>query len=116
MSKEHMIAVVNGYVEAFDKQDIGIIRNMFATDATVEDPVGSEPHVGIDAILGFYEGALSMGPKLALTGPVRCAGNSAAFPFQVSLGEMKMEIIDVFDFDDQGKVKHMRAYWDAGQG
>jgi steroid delta-isomerase len=111
MSNEHMIAVVNGYMDAFEHKDISIIRNMYAADAVVEDPVGSEPHEGIDAILGFYEGALAMGPKLALTGPVRCAGSSAAFPFQVSMGDMTMDIIDVFDFDDQGKVKHMRAYW-----
>ena len=107
-----MIAVVERYMDAFNQKDIGIIRAMYAQDARVDDPVGTDrPIVGLDAILRFYEAALNAGPTLSLTGPVRCAGNSAAFPFQSRRGEVTIDIIDVFDFDDDGKVVHMRAYW-----
>ena len=39
------------------------------------------------------------------------AANTAAFPFQVKMGDMSIDIIDVFEFDDQGKVVSMKAYW-----
>ena len=111
MDNKHMIGVVERYMDAFNNKDISIIRDMYAEDAVVEDPVGTEPYVGMEAILGFYEGAIETGPSLALNGPVRCAGKSAAFPFQVRIGDLTGNIIDVFDFNDDGKVIHMRAYW-----
>ncbi len=112
MDVSDKIAVVNRYVDAFAESSLEIIREIYADDAVVEDPVGSDPHVGIDAVLGFYEGALSSGAQLELTGPVRCAGNCAAFPFQVVMPGMKISIIDVFEFDESsGKVVGMKAYW-----
>ena len=111
METSDMIATVHKYVEAFDKADMAIIRGIYADDATVEDPVGSDVHVGMDAIVGFYEGGLSAGAKLVLTGNPRCAGNAVAFPFQVQMPGMAIEIIDVFEFNDEGKVMSMKAYW-----
>ena len=111
MDARDKIAVVHQYVEAFDKQDLGIIRDIYADDAVVEDPVGSDAHVGIDAVCAFYEGALAAGVKLGLTGSPRCAGNAVAFPFQVQMPGMAIEVIDVFEFNEAGKVVSMKAYW-----
>lgn len=113
MSVEKYVAAVHRYVEAFDKADIEIIKQLYTEDAVVEDPVGSEPHRGIDAICEFYNKGFAMGIKLDLTGNVRCAGNSAAFPFIVLAGDMKIEVIDVFEFNDAGKIVAMKAYWGA---
>ena len=84
-----------------------------AVDARVEDPVGTDVHDGIDAVCAFYEGALGSGAKLVLTGEPRCAGNAVAFPFQAQSGGLTVDIIDVFEFDEQGKVNSMQAYWGA---
>lgn len=111
MQNSDKVAVVERYVEAFATQDLAIIRDIFAADARVEDPVGTAPHEGLEAISDFYRGALAMGCKLKLTGKPRCAGNAVAFPFKVQLPEMIIHVIDVFEFDDQGKVTSMRAYW-----
>jgi len=111
MDNEHMVRVVERYMDAFNNKDISIIKEMYADDAVVEDPVGSDPYVGIEAILGFYQGAIESGPALSLNGQVRCAGKSAAFPFQARIGDFVVSIIDVFDFNDEGKVINMRAYW-----
>jgi steroid delta-isomerase len=111
MDSKDMIAAVHKYVEAFDKSDIEIIKDIYSVDARVEDPVGSEIHDGIEAVCAFYEGALSSGAKLALTGSPRCAGNAVAFPFQAQMPGMNIEIIDVFEFNHEGKVNSMRAYW-----
>jgi steroid delta-isomerase len=46
MEASAMIAMVHKYVEAFAKEDMDIIREIYADDATVEDPVGTPLHVG----------------------------------------------------------------------
>jgi steroid delta-isomerase len=105
------IAVVHKYVAAFDKGDIEIIKEIYAIDAVVEDPVGTEPLVGMEAIVGFYEPSLGSGVKLELTGTPRCTGNAVAFPFKVVMSGLNIEIIDVFQFNDDGKIIDMKAYW-----
>lgn len=111
MEYSDKVAVVNRYVEAFDKADMNIIREIYADDAIVEDPVGTDQHIGIEAVCAFYEGALASGAKLKVTGPVRSAANTAAFPFQVQMTGMSIDIIDVFEFNEDGKVTSMKAYW-----
>lgn len=111
MSFERMQAIVNRYVEAFETADINLIREIYADNATVEDPVGSAPHVGIEAIIAFYEKALASGAKLSLSQPIRVAGNSVAFAFDVEMPGIKISPIDVFEVNAEGKVVAMRAYW-----
>lgn len=114
MEASDKIAMVHKYVEAFEKQDMGIIREIYADDAKVEDPVGTDLHVGIEAVCAFYEGALKSGAKLSLTGEPRCSGNAVAFPFQVVMPGVTIDIIDVFEFNGAGKVNSMKAYWSDG--
>lgn len=111
MEVSDKIAAVHKYIEAFDTQDMNIIRELYADDGVVEDPVGTDPHVGIDAIVAFYEPSLQSGAKLELTGTPRCTGNAVAFPFRAVIGEMKIEIIDVFEFNESGEIVSMKAYW-----
>ena len=111
MDVSSKIAVVNQYIKAFDTSDIDLITNIFATTATVEDPVGSEVQQGIDNILRFYQRAFDMDISLKLVGQPRCAGNAVAFSFQVIMKDKLIDIIDVFEFDDSGKVISMKAYW-----
>jgi steroid delta-isomerase len=111
MEASAKIAMVHKYVEAFAKQDMNIIRQIYSADARVEDPVGTDVHVGIEAVCAFYEGALKSGATLALTGDPRCSGNAVAFPFQVQMPGVTIDIIDVFEFNDAGQVNSMKAYW-----
>ncbi len=111
MEASEKIAAVHKYVEAFETADINLIRELYADDAVVEDPVGTDPYEGMEAILAFYEPSLQAGAKLELTGSPRCTGNAVAFPFRAVIGTMKIEIIDVFEFDDDGKIVSMKAYW-----
>lgn len=111
MEAADKIRVVEKYVEAFANSDMGIIREIFADDARVEDPVGTGVREGIGAICSFYEVGLNAGAKLNLTGTPRCSGNAVAFPFQVKMPGMVIDIIDVFEFDEAGKVASMKAYW-----
>ena len=111
MEHSAMVAMVHKYVEAFDKQDMAIIREIYADDARVEDPVGTEVRMGIEAICEFYESGFGGGAKLELSGEPRCAGNAVAFPFRVKIPGMVIDIIDVFEFNNAGKVNSMKAYW-----
>lgn len=111
MEAADKIQIVQRYVEAFAAGDINIIRDIYADDASVEDPVGSPVHRGMAAICAFYDGALASGAKLALTGKPCCAGNAVAFSFAVTMPGMLINIIDVFEFNEQGKISSMRAYW-----
>lgn len=111
MQAADKIAVVEKYMRAFANNDLNLIKEIYAENATVEDPVGSDAHHGIAAIAEFYQQGLGAGAKLELTGPSRCAGNAVAFPFCCHVGSMKIHVIDVFEFNDAGKVVSMKAYW-----
>jgi steroid Delta-isomerase len=111
-----MTSAVHAYVKAFDRADPALATSLFADDATVEDPVGTPVKVGIAAIREFYAASMLTGAKLHLQGPVRVTDNNqAAFAFQVRLHmndtDMTVDVIDIFRFDDNGKVAEMRAYF-----
>lgn len=106
-----MKQAVENYIKAISTEDMDMIRAIYADNATVEDPVGSPQHEGIEAIMKFYGAIKGLGVKLELTGAIRCAGKAAAFPFTAKIGPTTMEVIDVFEFNDAGKVVSMRAYW-----
>jgi len=105
------------YLNALVDDDVDTIVSLYASDATVEDPVGSEVLVGEEAIRGFYTGAVGGIAAAQLSGPPRLAGNEIAFPFTLVAGapgrQIEMNIIDVFVVNDEGKVSSMRAFWGA---
>lgn len=108
-----MVRAVETYVAAFDAGDPEMVVGLFAADATVEDPVGTPPHTGHDAIRTFYAASMQTGAKLHLDGPVRVAGDTAAFAFHVTFATpgMQVDVIDLFRFDAAGKVRSMQAFF-----
>jgi len=112
-SNDHIRKVVGLYVEFMNASNVDGIADLYALDATIEDPIGTEPHHGREAIRKFY--AASAGHvTLELTGNPRVAGGEVAFPMRATLGEDQViEIIDVMAFDDDGRIANMRAFWSA---
>jgi steroid Delta-isomerase len=107
---EAITKAVNRYLETVSLGRPDDIAALYAEDATVEDPVGSEVHIGRQAIRGFYtavEGAESKTEVVTL----RALGNEAAFFWRLMIGGMTIEIISVMTFDDEGKIASMKAYW-----
>jgi steroid delta-isomerase len=91
------------------------IAELFADDATVEDPVGGgEVHIGRHAIRGFYANLESL-PRATELLTLRVAGHEAAFLFAILVGpeggRVRIEPIDVMVFNSDGKVAAMKAYW-----
>ena len=110
-------AVVEAYTSSHSKGDVDGIMALFADDALAWDPVGAEPHSGSEGIRAFFTATHEMVDSLTLeiTGPVRCAAEFAAFPMTATtvMGDTRLEIdvIDVFTFDDEGRITEMKAYW-----
>ena len=111
---EHIEAVVRRYLELVGGGTADEIADLFADDATVEDPVGGEVHIGRRAIHGFYKNIESLPRRTELI-TLRVAGHEAAFLFAITVGpeggRMRIEPIDVMNFNADGKVASMKAYW-----
>lgn len=108
---------IEQYIERVSKRDVDAIVAMYADNAVVEDPVGSPPAEGIEAIEVFYRNGLGNSEATAeLIAPVRTTEvGEGAVAFQVKL-EMHgrpcvINVIDVMKFDDAGKIVSMKAYW-----
>lgn len=54
METSDKLAVLEKYKKAFQDSDLNVIREIYADDAIVEDPVGTDVHNGIDAVCAFY--------------------------------------------------------------
>ena len=114
---EDIRSTVDSYAERFAEDREGWV-SLFAPDATVEDPVGSDLREGHEAIGEFWDFVHGMvdAVRIVRTGPVRVAGDEAAWPFQirstVAGAEMVLDVIDAMTFDDEARITSMRAYWD----
>ncbi len=110
----HIRQIYDRYPEMVTKGDVEGIVELYAEDATIEDPIGSELHRGRDAIRAFYKAAAGS-VTMKRTGPVRVAGNEAATPLVVLIGpEGKQQVLDIISamvFGDDGKITSMRAFW-----
>ncbi len=106
------VETVQKYIASLNTADINQIVSLFSDDAVAIDPLGSTPVVGIAKIRDFYKkGPFLHSIRARLDGEVRVSGNSAAFAFIAFSGGKKMQIIDVFEFNNEGKIVKMMAYW-----
>lgn len=115
-SEEQMKPALQEYIDAFGAQDADRLIALFAEDATIEDPVGTDRVTGIEAIAKFYRRGVGFVTHMQLSAPIRAShGSSAAmaFDFEMEVGGKKLRTsaIDVMDFTDDGLITRMRAYW-----
>ena len=101
VAAEDIAARVNRYLELVAGGTADQIVELFADDATVEDPVGGgEVHIGRHAIHGFYKNLEAMPRETELLA-LRVAGHEAAFMFVITVGA------------GEGRITSMKAYWSA---
>ena len=105
---------VDAYVEAVAHGTVDDILALYAEGATVEDPVGTEVRTTEKSIREFYAVLEPLEQSAELL-TCKIASNSAAFHFRLvsKFGENTFEVapIDVMEFDDDGRITSMRAYW-----
>jgi steroid delta-isomerase len=109
-------AAIQEYIKCMCASDIDGIIALYTEDAFVEDPVGADPKEGREALREFYGGSA---PKLQveLTGPICIAGLHCAVPMLAELtlspeAKFHVDVIDVMQFNAEGKIRSMQAYWD----
>ncbi|ONM46530.1 nuclear transport factor 2 family protein [Nocardia donostiensis] len=108
--------VVEQYVKLVGSGPTEAIVDLYAPDATVEDPIGTPPKQGRDAIREFYTVLANLERETSIhPDTIRITGNHAAFMFTLVTKAAEQRItlhpIDVMEFDDEGRIVHMRAYW-----
>ncbi|MCW2815119.1 MAG: nuclear transport factor 2 [Nocardioides sp.] len=115
LSNDDVAAGVQRYLDTVATGTAADVTALYAADATVEDPVGSDPLQGHEAIRAFYATFEALAKTTELVTVRTCAGQ-AAFHFEivVDLGggaTSTMAPLEVMTFDDDGLITSMRAFW-----
>jgi steroid delta-isomerase len=111
-----MKAALQNYLDSLNAADIEAITGLFADDATVEDPVGTEVHRGKDAIVQFYRHAVGTGARFSLDAPIRASfSNAAAMAVSVRVVHMEkptcVHVIEVVKFNGAGEFISMQVFF-----
>ena len=114
-TEEQIAAAMQQYVDSITEGDLESILDIFSDDAVVEDPVGSEPKRGKDALREFYQMTIESVETMILEGNPRARdqwGACAMLAYPAGMdGKMEVETLDVMEFDEAGKVVAMTAYF-----
>jgi len=116
LNDQHIVATLQAYVDAVTGDNVERILELYTDDAVVEDPVGSEALVGKDALRVFYQGTIDAVELMELEGSVRARGKwgAASMKAHPKGVDMVVEILDVMEFNDEGLITKMTAYWGDG--
>lgn len=116
ITNEQAEATVRRYLDLVANGTAVEIAALYAEDAVLEDPVGSDPLVGREAIQAFYANIEPMKVATELT-LIRTSGGEAAFLFHIETdtgaGVAVMDPMENMMFDEDGLIRHMRAWWSA---
>ncbi len=113
-SQEAITQTVNSYLSLVANGATDEIVTLYAADATIEDPAGSDVLRGQDAIREFYA-AFQDAKKDTELAELRVGGSEAAFFWHLTLdaGDSRTRIspISLMTFDEDAKITSMRAFW-----
>jgi steroid delta-isomerase len=87
---------------------------LFADDATVEDPVGSDVRTGGQEIRSFFAALEQLDRETELV-LLRTVGHEAAFVFTITFNAgdtpMRLQPIDTMTFNSDGEIVSLRSYF-----
>ena len=113
-SQEAIAQTVNRYLELVAKGTADDVLTLYAADATIEDPVGSDLRRGHDAVHEFYAAIQDVKKETELA-ELRIAGSEAAFLWHLTLDaggtRNRISPISVMEFDEDARITSMRAFW-----
>jgi steroid delta-isomerase len=101
---------MEAYIAAFNTGDAEAVTALYEDTATVEDPAGSAPHKGSQAIRRFYDAVCAHGAKLEPVSINPAPDGSGAMFFQIRAKTATINVIDVMTFDGAGRIASMKAY------
>ena len=108
--------VVARYVELLSARQPEKIVDLFAENATIEDPVGTEPKTGRQTLVDFYTVLASMEEIAVELLWSKVAADTAVFSFELRSGagghRFELRPVDIMIFDDDAKIVSLRAVFD----
>ncbi len=113
-----MSDAVDRYFATWSSLDPAAYVACFDENAVVHDPYGSTPHKGASALREFFDGIAHAVEEIRIqVDSVYAAGNRAAVVFRgKAIGKNRKPVevagIDVFEFNEAGKITALWAYWD----
>lgn len=117
-SSETMIAAIQAHCRTLSGHDKDAWLALWAEDTVLEDPVGVDTYRGLESLrTTFWKLIDNLTPmKLWLERDVIVCGHEAiAILHGVVTSGGKLQrvgpIVDHFTFNDDGKIKTMRAFW-----
>ncbi|HEX5084770.1 MAG TPA: nuclear transport factor 2 family protein [Blastocatellia bacterium] len=118
LTSEQIEAVIEDVFTGLAAMDAQRVVNNFASDAVVEDPVGTPPIQGTQAITAYLETFPTLFSQIKLYSlDVKVCGQEAAVKwrlrFKTHTGNVFfLEGIGFFKFDQQGKIQSEREFFD----
>jgi steroid delta-isomerase len=117
VSNPDIVGTIARYQSTFSADDRDGWLALFTDDAVLEDPVGSAPHEGREAITAFWDAVharTERGTVRMTQGPAVC-GLEAAWAFELDVtvkGRRSLVgIIDHGTFAEDGRIRRIRAFW-----
>lgn len=118
LTQEQIEAAVEEYFASIGSRDVQRYVNNFAPDGVLEDPVGTPPIQGTQAI-GAYFGAITepFSEIKPYVQEVIVGGQEAIVNWKLKLKTTTGKVIfidgmGVFKFNQQGKLQSVREFWD----
>jgi steroid Delta-isomerase len=107
---------IGAYAAAWATRDREAWLRTFAADATQEDPVGDPVRRGHDEIGKFWDREMARYKSIEIIPrDVIVIGREAVMVWTIngatSEGAVSFNGVDVFHFDDSGRITSIRAFW-----
>ncbi len=109
---------LDAYVEAWRSGNRAALLDVFAEDATWEDPAGTAPYCGHARIGAFWDqshqGGATLTPQVQR---IVVCGREGVLLFRMVVrspggGGLGIDVCDVMEVNDTGKIQVAKAYWD----
>ena len=117
MTEQAIVRTIERYQSTFSAGDRAGWLALFTDEAVLEDPVGSSPHEGREAIGAFWDAVharTERGTVRMTQGPAVC-GLEAAWAFELDVtAEGRRSIVGIIDhgtFAGDGRIRRIRAFW-----
>lgn len=114
--REQIRQLCDDYMAAVSAHDLDALQAMFAPQAEQQEPVGSPPNRGWEAIRRFFAASSGVGVTMSRMGPVLVVGDRALFMALVRVetpdGIREMTTADVLTIDDDGRIAELLAFPD----
>ena len=118
LTPEQIEAIVTDVFNKFAAMDAQGVASLYAPDGTIEDPVGTTPIQGTQAIIAYIETYPTILNEIRVQAfDVTVAGQEAAIKWRLRFKTKSGNVffvdgIGIFKINDQGKVQSDREYFD----